>query len=137
VRSVDTPLWIALLGLVATAWGAVRIWRTKTFLDRAHKSPGRYVSTESRGWGEETATHMVVEFETADGRSIIFVTRTAAFFFPGRRVGEPVEVFYDPENPQKALVNRWPDTWGFGLLLAAAGIYMLLAVLGVVPLGVG
>ena len=136
VRTVDLPWWVALSGVVATAWGAVRLWRTKTFLDRAHRSTGRYVSTVSRSDGDGTATHMGVEFETADGRSIQFVTRTAAFFFPSRRVGKPVEVLYDPENPQKAVVNTWWDTWGYGLIAAAMGIYVLLAVLGVVPLDV-
>jgi hypothetical protein len=129
VRSVDTLFTAALVlvGVGVTTVGAVRSRRTKTFVDRAHRTFGRYVSVAPQRdslieSGE--GTHMVVEFETEDGRSFQFVTRESVFF-ARHQVGYDVEVLYDPAYPSQALVNQWRELWGRAVAIAAAGIVLV------------
>jgi Protein of unknown function (DUF3592) len=136
LRSVDAALFLlfALLGVGVTAVGAFLFRRTKTFVDRAHRSSGRYVSSVRRGTvnGDGTATYPVVEFETADGRSIRFEAR-AAVILARRKIGKPVEVLYDPADPQQAIVDDRVEIWAPALIFAAVGImFILFALVGFV-----
>ena len=138
MRSVDAALFLlfALLGVILTAIGAVLFRRTKTFVDRADRSAGRYVSSVGRvtASGDATATYPVVEFETADGRSVRFEAR-AAVILASRKIGKPVEVLYDPADPQQAIVNDWMEIWAPALIFAAVGIiFILLGLVGFVVL---
>jgi hypothetical protein len=120
-------LLFALLGVIPTAIGVVMFRRTKTFVGRAHKSAGEYVSSVGRTnpSGAGVSTYPVVEFKTAEGQQIRFEAR-AAVALPGRKIGKSLEVLYDPADPAHAVVNNWVEIWAPALIFAATGLMFIL-----------
>jgi hypothetical protein len=69
----------------------------------------------------------IVEFVADNGRSCRFESSTGRYVHP-IPVGTRVDVLYDPERPETALIDRFADRW-----FAAAGI----AGLGLLALVIG
>ncbi len=90
--------------------------------------------TQTQSGERKTFFYAVVEFRTADGEAIRFEDSTGSNP-PAYRVGDAVEVLYDPQTPQSAMIDSWvlwlPSTivMGFGGLLAVIGGLTLLDVL--------
>ena len=140
-----TGLFLAILaiaGLGAAAIGAVLLARTRAFVRRAATAQGRYAGAEWEGTAADpnvTPRHTaypLVEFQTADGQTIRFEARTGTPW-AGQKSGRPVEVIYDPQDPQHAVVSSFVELWlpalifltvGLSLIAAAAAVVTVLAV---------
>lgn len=119
------PLFCCGSGVVALV-GLVMVLRTQTFIKRAQTVQGRYVARsthDSTSVPERTVSYAVVEFQTADGRAVQFEARTGTPF-EGRKIGQTIMVRYDPQNPQKAVVATFFETWGPALIILATGVLM-------------
>ncbi|ABU59676.1 DUF3592 domain-containing protein [Roseiflexus castenholzii] len=62
--------------------------------------------TRTQGEKRSTLHYAVVEFRTANGETIRFED-TMGSNPPAYRVGDAVEVLYDPQTPQSAMIDSW------------------------------
>ena len=108
---------------------------TTRFISRAVEADGRVTELErsrsSSSSGSSTTYRPVVEFTTATGKRIEFVSSVGSSP-PSHRVGEAVKVLYKPTDPQSARIKSFFQLWfGFlivfalGLVFAAIGLGMI------------
>ncbi|WP_448541587.1 DUF3592 domain-containing protein, partial [Roseiflexus sp.] len=70
----------------------------------------------------------VVEFRTADGESVRFEGSTGSN--PSAyRVGDTVNVRYDPQTPQSALIDSWELWLPSGIVIGVGGFFALMGIL--------
>ena len=134
----DSGGTVLLVGVIFLATGAVMIGlaiffftRTRRFLRTAAEATGTIVDLlESSGSEGGTAYSAVVEFQTADGRTIRWEESMASNPPVGRK-GDPVLMKYDPANPSKARVAKATRMWfmpalfgGLGALFFGVGVVL-------------
>ena len=90
----------------------------QTFLSTAQMAPGTVVDMVPSSSGETVAP--AVEFVTADGQPIRFVSSTSSNP-PSYHVGEKVEVLYQPTAPRSACLNSFFSLWGGPAILGGIG----------------
>lgn len=74
---------------------------------RGERTTGIVVDYEARRGSKGGTTHAeVVEFKTADGKTIRFAERASRTRFVFR-TGHSVNVIYDPDKPHKARINSF------------------------------
>lgn len=91
----------------------------------------RTANTNSRN---RTFSYPVVEYRTATGELIRFES-TLGGNPPAFQAGDQVEVLYDPQAPQSALVDTWEHWLPVYIFLGAGGVMIGLG--GVMTLDVG
>lgn len=81
----------------------------------------RHVSNDSDGGTSETL-HPVFEYEV-DGE---FYTKVSSVGFSGckYKIGQEVVVLYDPDNPEKYLIEGDKSTLRFGIIFLIGTIFM-------------
>lgn len=131
-----------LSGVIVVAIGLGILWLGQLWRAHTHnqiatmvKAQGTVVEvvsrTQTQSGERKTFFYAVVEFRTADGEAIRFEDGTGSNP-PAYRVGDAVEVLYDPQTPQSAMIDSWvlwlPSTivMGFGGFLAVIGGLTLL-----------
>ena len=67
----------------------------------------------------------VIHFKAANGRTIKFMANFSSRPAPFQ-IGEQVEVIYDPNQPQKASINRFLYRWFAVMMCFSFGIFLLL-----------
>ena len=102
---------------------AVFFWlRTRAFLDTAQKAQGTVIrmvySSDSEGGGGYSP---VYTFRTMSGQ-VIEVTDRMSSNPPQFKEGQIIDVLYDPENPNKARINKWFNLYFVPLLLGFLGM---------------
>ncbi len=119
-------------------------WRAHTQEMVAAMLPaeGRVVQVVPRADSEgKTLFYPIVEFRTAEGRTIRFQGSTGSNP-PSYRTGAQVKVRYDPQSPESAVIDSW-ELWlpssiflGVGGFFALMGFLILLnALLSLLQLG--
>lgn len=106
---------------------------TTSFISRALEANGKVTDLErSRSSNSSTTYRPVVEFTTATGKRIEFVSSVGSSP-PSHRVGEAVKVLYNPTDPESARIKSFFQLWfgflivfGLGLVFAAVGLGMIL-----------
>ena len=126
-----------LLTQCSRTWGYR--YRRRSFHPHQGLSPaGRYCPgpVRRRGLGglgfrlnvtPRRTTYPLVEFQTAGGQTVRFEARTGTPW-AGQKSGQPVEVVYDPHNPQHAVVSSFVELWMPPLIFLAAGLSLIAAV---------
>jgi hypothetical protein len=133
-----TPRGLILVAAGVTLLGVVLPLqlRTRTLLEHGVKVQGTVVDVEEdtgRGYDNlpSRTYHPVVEFTTADGRTVTF-TSGLGFSVRQPRIGSAVPVRYHHDDPEQAQIDRayiWmvpaapPLLVGLGLLVAAVVAY--------------
>lgn len=123
----------ALIGAAMLLFGWQ--WRTHTqeYVAASVHTSGTVIEvvsqTRTRGGEHRPLFYPVVEFKTPAGEVVRFQDRTGSNP-PAHRVGETVEVLYDPARPEAATIASWTNLWlPSTVLLAAGGIFVLFGVL--------
>lgn len=106
-------------------------WNIRTNLERqmAIMIPAQGVVVEvvartaNTNSGNRTFYYPVVEYRTATGELIRFES-TLGGNPPAFQTGDDVEVLYDPQTPQSALINTW-ENWLPVYVFVGAGSVML------------
>ncbi|MGC9041514.1 MAG: DUF3592 domain-containing protein, partial [Roseiflexus sp.] len=113
----DRAGWSQVIGIIAAAiklgvlYGG-QMWRThqQNQIATMVKAQGAVVEvisrTSTRSGERKTLFYAVVEFRTANGETIRFED-TMGSNPPAYRVGDAVEVLYDPQTPQSAMIDSW------------------------------
>jgi hypothetical protein len=128
----DTGGTLLLIGVIFLAVGAIQLGlgifffaRTRRFLRTAVETTGTIVDlVESRSSEGGTTYKAVVQFQTADGRSITW-TETMASNPPAGQIGEQTPIKYDPANPNKARIAKRFRLWFLSGLLGLLGLLFL------------
>ena len=129
-----------LLGVVLVGFGFKMRADTRRFLATAEPAKGvvvrvdEAVVSERRGsgdnayWVDVTRRFPIVEFRTAYERAAQFQADDGSL-----RVGDSVNVVYDPANPRHARLDKWGNRWAGPLALWGAGL-AIVAISGAVYL---
>ena len=127
---------LTFAGLMVSTIGAVLFARTRACVGRATATQGRY---SGAAWGDSASdldvtprrtAYPLVEFHTADGQTIRFEARTGTPWAQ-QKAARPVEVLYDPHNPQHAIVNSFIELWLPALIFLTAGLSLVTAAVAV------
>ncbi|MCS6782915.1 MAG: DUF3592 domain-containing protein [Gloeomargarita sp. SKYBB_i_bin120] len=137
-RLVFVLIGLALLGV--GLWNAHRTWQ---FLQGAVKTRGEVVDIERR-WSRRTediddrrrasrysyslSYYPVVEYSLPNGRRVRFTAKVGSDP-PRYRLGQIVEVLYNPNDPFDARIDNFLELWlgplfwgGFGLFFLVMGL---------------
>jgi len=128
-----------LFGLGLLVGGGYFAERKREFIAKSVAVPGQVIENERVQWTDNrrgssrTSYRAIVSF--IDQRGQAFTHRdTIAMNPPPFRVGERVMVFYDPENPQKAMIDRGAKNYlipgialGLGALITLSWLPRLFA----------
>jgi hypothetical protein len=113
---------VGALGLFMAGWALYLAWGAASFVERSLPAEGRVLAHDGN--------LPIVEFQ-ADGRKRTFRSNVSGA--PRFRVGERVEVFYDPSHPSDARLAAatYPRTGalglgGLGVLFASIGLYQVI-----------
>jgi hypothetical protein len=133
---------LMLLGVVLVGVGVKMLVDTRRFLATAEPAKGVVVRVDKRvvservgsgdnaHWADVTRYFPIVEFRTAYEQVAQFQADDGSL-----RVGDSVNVVYDPANPRHARLDKWGNRWsgpfalwgaGLGMLVISGAIYLLL-----------
>lgn len=98
-------------------WGAYAAYTSWRLENEGETTTGTVVSLEESNDSEGGCCvySPVVEFE-ADGRTYSFEGENASDP-PAYKVGERVEVIFDPADPDTAQINKWTERWLFPIII--------------------
>jgi hypothetical protein len=125
MRLVFSVFFVLGLGLFGGSY--VQFRQTRQFLRTAVPAAGTVVEMvykESSSGPDRNSTWYYfprVQFQTADGRPIDFVSGSGSIP-PAYSVNQSVTVFYDPQKPDGASLNSFSSLWGATLVLAILGV---------------
>jgi len=106
----------AVVGSVMLAAALLLCLRTSNFLRSAATADGTVIeNVGSRNY------HARVRFRTNSGQELTFVSSTGTNP-PSYRVGESVQVFYDPDDPTHASINGFVSLWLLPLIFGGMGV---------------
>jgi len=114
---------LIMVGLLLA--GLILWYRTKRYIDRAHKAIGVVIKLRKVPFENRETFSPVVRFTTNDGRALSFTDPIARY--PAEfEVGERTHVLYDPNNPHKArAVKRLSDLFLSAKLFGSASAALL------------
>ena len=116
-----------VIGALVLVLGWNQYKETRAEIAASSTATGVVVDYHEREGSEgETLFALVVEFTAADGEEVRFTDALAASN-PSQRIGEAVEVYYDPAFPRTARVKSFWGAWGFPVFLMAFGGLFALA----------
>ena len=98
------PIYVILFGLVFYGIGFGLSYRQRTMERQGLQVAGEVVSLVQNCDDDGCSYAPVVRFQTQDGRSISYESSYSSSP-PAYDVGESVQVFYLPENPEKAVIK--------------------------------
>ncbi|MET3646717.1 hypothetical protein ABIC60_001329 [Phyllobacterium ifriqiyense] len=96
------------------------------FVNNAMEGKGHVTNLVKSHSTKSNVYKPVVEFQTVEGATVEF-TSWLGTSPPRFSVGESVSVYYDPRNPQSAIINDWLSLWGGSAILG--GLTMIFAVI--------
>ncbi|WJS94153.1 DUF3592 domain-containing protein [Flavobacterium johnsoniae] len=112
--------------------GAIYLYIDKqAFLEKAETTQGTVIEMIPKRSKDSTTYSPVVSFTTKSGQEIAYTSSTSSNP-PSYNVGENVQIFYDPANPNKAEINGFFSLWLGVIILGFIGIvFFLIGSLGV------
>lgn len=75
----------------------------------------------------ETNYNPIIEFTTESGDTIQFASGMVTTIRSYYEIGEEVEVFYNPDEPQQAEIDAFLPVWGIHIVLIGLGVLSLVA----------
>jgi hypothetical protein len=111
------------IGPCLVVYSLVAIVKTRSFIRRSVEVAGEVVRLErSKDRDRYGYTYApVFSFIAADGNTYT-VTSDVSSSPAGFDVGDPVEVRYDPADPQAARIHSFFQTWGGAVISGAVGV---------------
>ena len=67
----------------------------------------------------------IVEFVSENGQKIQITSSTGSYP-PNYKIGDYIEVIYQKNNPQNAMLNTFTDSWGFAIFLGVFGVILII-----------
>jgi len=98
------PIYVILFGLVFYGVGAGLTYRQHTMERQGIQVQGEVVSLVQNCDDDGCAYAPLVRFKTQEGQSVSYESSFSSSP-PAYELGESVQVFYSPENPEKAVIE--------------------------------
>ncbi len=98
------PIYVILFGLVFYGIGFGLSYRQRSMERQGIEAPGEVVSFVQNCDDDGCTYAPVVRFKTQEGQSVSYESSFSSSP-PAYDVGESVQVFYSPENPEKAVIK--------------------------------
>jgi Protein of unknown function (DUF3592) len=124
------------LGLAAAGTSGYWIVRLRTFEARAETTEGKVIVNEPVDWSSEsssgtgttfhTSYRAIVRFADRSGRGVTY-SDFLAFDPPSFSVGDRVKVLYDPQHPERAMIDRGKKVLFALLAICAFGAFLVVA----------
>ena len=120
------------VGLVLCAVAWLLHHNTATFIASAGRTQGevmRLLHVESSKRNESGTWKPLVRFKAPSGEIIEFAPSSSSSP-PAYEVGETVDVFFDPNAPQDAMLDGFFSLWGGAAITGGLGLVFLLVTAG-------
>ncbi|MEK6256175.1 MAG: DUF3592 domain-containing protein [Chloroflexota bacterium] len=123
---IGGPIIFIIGGAMAYFGWNMRL-KDQAYVDAAESADGTVVQVDSVQKSDgDILYHPVIEFTTVGGEDIEYRVSSGSNP-PAFKVGEQVEVLYNPDFPADAHVNSFLDLWLFSTILLVFGGFFLLA----------
>jgi hypothetical protein len=119
------PFIFLAIGVILLAIGANITLRAHSFRSRASVASGVVLENVWSSGSRNMSYSPRVEFRTASGRVVHFVSRVSSQP-PAFREGESVKVLYDPDDPTNASIDSFFEQWFGSLILGGLGLVFAL-----------
>jgi len=110
----------AFIGACMLAGAFASYNSTVSFLERSETAQGTVVELIRSRSSDSISYYPVVQFTARNGRAIEFQSSTGSNP-PPYNWGEQVTVFYEPANPEGAMINGFFSLWGAALIIGVLG----------------
>ena len=120
------------VGLVLCAIAWLLHHNTASFITSASRTQGevmRLLYVESSKRNESGTWKPLVRFKAPSGEIIEFAPSSSSSP-PAYEVGETVDVFFDPNDPQDAMLDGFFSLWGGAAITGGLGLVFLLVTAG-------
>ncbi|NVM87774.1 hypothetical protein FHT32_001413 [Variovorax sp. SG517] len=120
------------VGLVLCAVAWLLHHNTASFIASASRTQGevmRLLYVESSKRNESGTWKPLVRFKAPSGEIIEFAPSSSSSP-PAYEVGETVDVFFDPNDPQDAMLDGFFSLWGGAAITGGLGLVFLLVTAG-------
>ncbi len=136
MKTIDRELFVAILfaivfiviGSGLLYWGTYIYNDINSIRENGIRVKGVILRYERRGPSSSTKvsdiiTVPIVQFKTKSGESVIVEGNVDDISILKNicKSGEPIEVIYDPDNPEHAVINTFAELWFAPLLLWLIG----------------
>lgn len=127
VESILGPVSMLIVGVCVTWYGIYKKRKILRLRNSGLEAEG-IVFDLTKNNDEESADKWVIRFLTKDN---IWITKEPSVYFPhyGKKKGEKVQVFYDPDNPDDFIIHN-PITFPVftiaivvGFIITAIGLF--------------
>lgn len=127
-RSGPIPKWLPLLfigiGIIFVILGVGFRYSTVQFIERANTTEGLVVRLVG-----DTQKSPVVRFHLPNGEAVTFESSLSTRP-PRYEVEEKVMVYYDPEDPENAMIDGWMEEWFATIVFGGMGSLFALISIG-------
>lgn len=125
------PFLLSAFGILFLILGIRNFLRTRRFVSQALLATGAVTDVKTRtstphssdGFDVRRYRYPVVRFQTRDGRTVEFESKTGTSSF-SQGPGERVEVLYDPLKPEEARIKTFMMLWFVPLIFVVLGFFM-------------
>ncbi|MBD2450598.1 DUF3592 domain-containing protein [Nostoc sp. FACHB-152] len=124
------------VGSIFAILGIVFVLNTHSFIGKSISTQGtvvdleRHTSTDSKG-RSSTAYYPVIKFTPSSGDPIVFEANSGSNP-PAHHRGQQIDILYNPQAPESAMINSWLDLWFLPGMFTGMG--SLFVVIGGIPL---
>ncbi|RCJ37315.1 hypothetical protein A6770_14365 [Nostoc minutum NIES-26] len=109
-----------IIGLNTRSFVATAIPAQGTIIDLVPRS-----STDSNGYHSSYVYYPVVKFTDRSGEPTVFESK-AGSDPPAFSKGQQVEVLYNPQKPNSAMINSWHEFWLLPVIFTSLGLIFVL-----------
>jgi Protein of unknown function (DUF3592) len=117
------PFMLMSCGLFLTALGVFYFIKTTEFKKKAIPTSGRIIDLATRATKAGYAP--IIQFQNQKGNQFTYTSydfRKAGFY----KKGDSIDILYDPENPNKVMLNNYFSIWISGYMMLGIGILGIL-----------
>jgi len=114
---------LTTIGLPGLIFLVVAVWLAAAdyfFVQKAERATGFVVGMKSLKTSKRRAKSPLIQFITVKGDTVL-VESGVASTSPSMQKGDSVAVFYDPEYPDRATLDRFTERWLLPVIFGGVG----------------
>ena len=113
---------VILTAIMSLGLSAYLFINTRKFVSAATKTKGTVIRLDPRQGSKGGTVYLpIFEFRTVDGQ-VMTVAHDSAQKPPQYKVGQSIDVLYNPENPQDAKISGSTNLYLLPVILAVVGV---------------
>jgi hypothetical protein len=134
MKSLFGSMIFLVVGVVLLAIAAPLYFTEQAFLTHSIMATGTVVDFRVDETEDPPSYCPIVEFSTQDGRTVRFNTEVCTSP-SSKKIGDPVEVIYDPRNPKSVQTASFWGEYIWPLALGLVGLpFLIIGLLGLIAI---